>query len=308
MSRPPAQTAVKSPALLVLSVVLAACGGPAAPQPAPAPPAAVVTDHWTLQEAMQIPLQKSASTTMPVIQDWPRGGATTLANYHVWDSWPLRKLDGSVATIPGPNGQAYYLMVHLSVPKTVLPGDRHDLAQLRYSYSTDGKSWQGGELLFPEGTVIGSRNWAGSAVLADDGKIYVFYTATGEKGETVGDPPVSPSRAHATDIDSAQLQNGRLRPEHVRPQSGSGFPQEGDVSFEQRLVVAHGATPSIVNGHLKFEGTWKHKVVVRADGTLYQTVAQSDVGPLYGFRDPWVFRDPSDGRLHMIFTANVGGT
>ncbi|MBG5721974.1 glycoside hydrolase family 68 protein, partial [Pseudomonas aeruginosa] len=110
------------------------------------------------------------------------------------------------------------------------------------------------------------------------------------------------ARANATDLDAATLREGRLL-----PQSGSGFPGTG-VSFEQRLVTASGPTARGGGGRVVFDGEWQHRVVVRADGTRYQTLAQADVGPLYGFRDPWVFRDPGDGRLYMLFTANVGGT
>nr|WP_163538196.1 glycoside hydrolase family 68 protein [Gracilibacillus sp. YIM 98692] len=36
--------------------------------------------------------------------------------------------------------------------------------------------------MFPGGEALGSRQWAGSAMV-DDGKLHFFYTATGRKGE-----------------------------------------------------------------------------------------------------------------------------
>lgn len=296
------QTPTLRTPLVALALVLTGCAVPGTAPPEDTGPTGSYTDRWTLQEALRIPLDKTAQTTIPVIGDWPRGAETTLPDHHVWDSWPVRNLDNTLAQVRGEDGRGYYVMIHLSVDDDVLPGKRHDIAELRYSYSTDGRSWQPGGLVFPGGSVIGSRNWAGSAVMTADGRIHVFYTATGDKGETQAALQATPARANAADIDAATLRGGRLL-----PQSGSGFPG-GGVSFEQRLVTASGPTARVVGGRVVFEGEWQHRVVVRADGSWYQTLAQADVGPLYGFRDPWVFRDARDGKLYMLFTANVGGT
>lgn len=303
--------------LLLVSALLASCGSP---QPSPAPPGGTdtrpegnYTDRWTLQEAMQIPVQKSAQTSTPAITDWPtvnfpqpnpRGLKKTLPGYHIWDTWPIRTLGGGVADIQLNDGKSYNVLIHLSVKEDVLPGKRHDIAALRYSYATDGKSWKlgaGDGLLFPKQDSFGSRNWAGSAVIADDGQVFVFYTATGEKGENF-DAPLLPSRAGRGDIPSSALRGGLL------PLSGSGAGDiQPGISYEQKIAVAWGPKLKVVGGQVIFDGAWRHKVILRADGTYYQTIQQSDVGDLYAFRDPWVFRDPADQKLYMLFEGNVGG-
>ncbi|MCA0972084.1 glycoside hydrolase family 68 protein [Halobacillus litoralis] len=96
---------------------------------------------------------------------------------HVWDTWPLRNRDGSVATIDGKE-----IIFSLTAPADVLPGKRHDIAEIRYFYREKGEEWKLGGEVFPEGDALGSRQWAGSAMV-DDGELHMFYTATGRKGE-----------------------------------------------------------------------------------------------------------------------------
>ena len=258
------------------------------------------TDRYTLQEAS---LQRaSANTTIPTIKDWPKGDQRTLPGYHIWDTWPVRQLDGRVAVING-----YSVLIHLSVPDTVLPGKRHDIAQLRWSYSKDGKNWKLGGLLFPNqsgvipGVVLGSRNWAGSAVVGRDGKLYVFYTATGIEGEKVS-PTSTAARVQQNDVVTPQGAG-------VRPQSDTynGYPRNGDISYEQRIAVASGPTIKVSGETVSLEGSFTHKIILTADGKFYQTQAQADVGPLNAFRDPWVFEDPKDKKIYMVLEGNVGG-
>jgi levansucrase len=257
------------------------------------------TDRYTLQEA--ITQRGNADTTLPVISDWPRGQAKTLPGIHIWDSWPVRRLNGPPAVING-----YSLMIHLSVPDNILPGKRHDIAQLRWSYSKNGKDWTLGGLLFPNqtgvipGVVLGSRNWAGSAVIGRDGKLYVFYTATGKEGEDVT-PTSTPLRVQQTDVD---VTGGLLRPQS---DTYDGYPRNPGISYEQRIAVAWGPKVNVVGDTVSLEGEWTHKIILTADGKYYQTQQQADVGPLNAFRDPWVFEDPKDGKIYMLIEGNVGG-
>ncbi|WP_226023345.1 glycoside hydrolase family 68 protein [Halomicrobium salinisoli] len=94
---------------------------------------------------------------------------------HVWDTWLLRDRRGRIAEVDG-----YRVAFHLTAPADLLPGKRHDVATIRYSYSPDGHSWEMGEPVFE--SPLGQRQWAGSA-LYDDGDLYVFYTAAGRAGD-----------------------------------------------------------------------------------------------------------------------------
>ncbi|OYR54375.1 glycoside hydrolase family 68 protein [Halorubrum halodurans] len=96
--------------------------------------------------------------------------------FHVWDTWPVRSRDGSLAEIDG-----HRVVCALTTTDDLLPGKRHDVASIHYFTSTDGESWSHGGPLF-SGDALGSRQWAGSTMV-DDGDVYAFYTAAGERGE-----------------------------------------------------------------------------------------------------------------------------
>ncbi|MEF8852516.1 MAG: glycoside hydrolase family 68 protein [Haloarculaceae archaeon] len=91
---------------------------------------------------------------------------------HVWDTWLLRDRRGRVASVDG-----WRVVFCLSAPADLLPGKRHDVAEIRYFSSRDGKRWSDGGRVFAD--ALGQRQWAGSALL-DDGDVYLFYTAAGE--------------------------------------------------------------------------------------------------------------------------------
>jgi levansucrase len=134
------------------------------------------TTDWTREQAGQI--QLSDSNTAPVIN--PDELQEISPDYILWDTWPLQNKNGIPASVNG-----YKIIFALTVPKGTIPGKRHDSAQIRYFYSKDGKSWTLGGLLFNDGKALGSRQWAGSSIIDKDGKIHIFYTATGTKNEQV---------------------------------------------------------------------------------------------------------------------------
>lgn len=105
-------------------------------------------------------------------------GARVTPELDVWDMWQLAARDGSTVEH---DGRAIWFF--LAAPILSDPEDRHDLARIRYvSFGADG--WRDHGWLFPEGWSPGSREWSGSAVLADDGKtVTMYFTATGRRGE-----------------------------------------------------------------------------------------------------------------------------
>jgi len=98
---------------------------------------------------------------------------------YIWDTWPLQDMNGHPAVVNG-----FKIIFALSVPKDVLPGKRHDTAEIHYFHSKDGKSWVSGGPVFKDGEALGSRQWAGSSIVNKDGKLQIFYTATGQNNET----------------------------------------------------------------------------------------------------------------------------
>lgn len=133
----------------------------------------VTTTNWTREQASKIELNQDNTLPYTDISELEKFAP----GYHVWDSWPLTDRDGNIASIKG-----WKVLFALSAPDDVLPGKVHDIATIRYFYSKNGKDWTLGGTLFPEGASLGSREWAGSAMM-DEGKIHAFYTATGQRGE-----------------------------------------------------------------------------------------------------------------------------
>lgn len=104
--------------------------------------------------------------------------APILPGIDLWDNWPLTHEDGRTVIH---NGRQYWFM--LSAPVFPDPGQRHDAARIRLvSLGADGWCDHGNALADNSGP--GSREWAGSAVLHDDGEsVTLFFTAAGRLGE-----------------------------------------------------------------------------------------------------------------------------
>lgn len=95
----------------------------------------------------------------------------------LWDSWPLAHEDGRTVVH---GGRQYWFF--LSAPIFPDPGQRHDHARIRLaSLGEDG--WRDHGNAMPDGFSPGTREWAGSAVLHDDGaSVSLLFTAAGRRG------------------------------------------------------------------------------------------------------------------------------
>ncbi len=96
----------------------------------------------------------------------------------LWDCWPLAHEDGRPVMH---GGRQWWFF--LSAPVFPDPIDRHAHARIRLlSFGNDG--WCDHGNAFPDGLTPGSREWAGSAVLMDDGQtVQHFITAAGRRNE-----------------------------------------------------------------------------------------------------------------------------
>ena len=96
----------------------------------------------------------------------------------LWDSWPLAHEDGRTAQIAG---REYWFF--LSSPCFADPGQRHDAARIRLASYGQG-TWRDHGDALPHELSPGTREWAGSAVLHDDGSsVTLFFTAAGRHGQ-----------------------------------------------------------------------------------------------------------------------------
>lgn len=101
-----------------------------------------------------------------------------LPGLDLWDHWPVQMRDGRIADIAGGA-----LMMFLSAPADGDPDARHAIARLRLMHRTSA-GWRDLGLVLPDGLSPGSREWAGSAILSDDGAgLTLYFTAAGRRGE-----------------------------------------------------------------------------------------------------------------------------
>lgn len=113
-----------------------------------------------------------ADATLPLID--ARDARPILPGIDLWDCWPLQHEDGRTAEI---GGSTYWFF--LSAPSFPDPGQRHLAAKIRLLRQT-GEDWYDCGPALPNGSGLGHAEWAGSAVLHDDGKsVSLFYTAAG---------------------------------------------------------------------------------------------------------------------------------
>jgi levansucrase len=121
-----------------------------------------------------------------------------LPGLDLWDSWPLAHEDGRTAIV---GGRQFWFF--LSAPCFPDPGQRHDAARIRLaSHGADG--WRDHGNALPDHANPGTREWAGSAVLHEDGaSVTLFFTAAGRRG-------AAPSFEQRLFAASAKLDGGEL--------------------------------------------------------------------------------------------------
>lgn len=104
--------------------------------------------------------------------------APILPGLDLWDSWPLAHEDGRTVIH---HGRQYWFF--LSAPQFPDPGLRHDAAKIRLA-SLGAEGWRDHGDALPDPLSPGAREWAGSAVLDDDGvSVALLFTAAGRRGE-----------------------------------------------------------------------------------------------------------------------------
>lgn len=98
----------------------------------------------------------------------------------IWDAWPIQDADGMPSTME--TGETLWMA--LGAPRFDDPEERHGHARI-HLLSRDTSGWRHLGPALPDGFSPGSREWSGSAVLADDRRsLTLYFTATGRRGET----------------------------------------------------------------------------------------------------------------------------
>lgn len=130
---------------------------------------------WTAQHVGAI--QAGASNYAPVI------GADDFARLRedldIWDAWPVQNDDGTPALLD--TGRVPWLA--LASPRFRDPEERHKHARIHLLLQSE-TGWSDFGPAMPDNFSPGSREWSGSALLAQDRRtLTLFFTATGRRGE-----------------------------------------------------------------------------------------------------------------------------
>lgn len=132
----------------------------------------IATFRWTPEHVAAI--VPGAQAAPAIAAPPPR----VVAGVDLWDHWPI--VDRAGRTVDFPGGP---LVVALTAPVLPDPDARHAVARLRLMQAgADG--WRDFGHLLPDDCNPGSREWAGTSVLEDDGcTLSLYYTAAGTRGE-----------------------------------------------------------------------------------------------------------------------------
>ena len=104
--------------------------------------------------------------------------ARVASELDLWDHWPVLDANGEPAVLAGG-----MLVVALAAPVLPDPEARHAVARLRL-FHRNAAGWRDLGWLLPDGFSPGSREWAGSAVIAADRRrLTLYFTAAGQRGE-----------------------------------------------------------------------------------------------------------------------------
>ena len=128
--------------------------------------------HWSPQHVARI--APDGPDRLPVLT--PADIVPIDPAYDFWDMWQIARADGSTVFV---DGRSYWFF--LGTPRFDDPEARHDAARI-YLTSHGADGWQLHGATFPDGFTPGSREWSGSAVLAEDSEtLTLYFTAAGRR-------------------------------------------------------------------------------------------------------------------------------
>ncbi|WP_269915122.1 glycoside hydrolase family 68 protein [Acinetobacter sp. HY1485] len=137
---------------------------------------------WTRADALKVH-EDDPTTTQPLV---PANFPIMDNRLFIWDTMPLRTLDGTIVSIDG--WSVIFTLTAVRDPKrftdkngkydiTADWEDRHGRARICFWYSRDGKSWKFGGRVMKEGVSPTSREWAGTPILLNNnGDVDLYYT------------------------------------------------------------------------------------------------------------------------------------
>ena len=232
----------------------------------------LTTNHWTISNARSI--RATPSSTFPVFD--PDKLKQLMPGYQAWDNWLVRDEDGYVADVNG-----FRVLVALVRPENA---DFSDGERIAYFYSKDGQHYKAGGFLYGNHKLYGDvREWSGSTILREDGKLQTFYTVS--RGEKFGDVWQTVQRL-ATAIQTVKVADDTLTisaPCHHALLGGACEPDGYLYETPAQAAVRETKWPT------------RHSVSVGSDQTENNC-----------FRDPFFYKDKRTGKRYIAFEANTG--
>ncbi|CAG9000782.1 MAG: Levansucrase [Candidatus Celerinatantimonas neptuna] len=142
----------------------------------------VITTPWSRADALKV-YTDDPTTTQPEV---PISFPTMNEDLFIWDTLPLRKLDGTIVSVNGwsiiftltaKKDSETYQNSDGSYDITTDWENRHGRARICYWYSKDSKTWTLGGRVMHEGVSPTTREWAGTPILLNEqGDIELYYS------------------------------------------------------------------------------------------------------------------------------------
>lgn len=239
------------------------------------------TSHWTIENARSI--RATTSNTFPAFD--PDKLKQLMPGYQGWDNWPVRDEDGYIADVGG-----YTVILALVRPEGA---DFSTGERIAYFYSKDGIHYKAGGFLFGEKKLYSNiREWSGSTILRDDGKLQTFYTCSHGMDydgvwQTVQRLATAIQTFVAIDTDNSNSQItedfGILSPSYHALIGGVCEPDGHYYETPEQASMRESSWPT------------RHRISVGSD----QTENSCN-------RDPFYFRDPVTRKRYLAFESNTG--
>lgn len=194
-----------------------------------------------------------------------------MPGYHVWDSWYVLNEDGSVADFKGHK-------VLIALYRPVEGGDGAGEKIGVFVETPEGYVARGP--LFKKSIYSDIREWSGSTILRDDGRLQTFYTiSSGFQEYGVWQT----KQRFATAIQQVTFDD-------------AGFPAFDEPELHQLLIEPDGLIYETAEQAAQREARYP---------STHKVESGNDQTENHCFRDPKFFKDADTGKAYIVFEGNT---
>lgn len=216
-------------------------------------------------------IKATTFNTFPLFDNFQLG--PLMDGHHVWDSWFVMTEDNQVAVVAG-------FKVLIALARKLEDPENERIA---YFYSSDGVTYKCGGYLFGDKKISpAAREWSGSTILRDDGRLQTFYTVA--EGADFGDGVFQTKQFFATAHQTFSVdKQGALV---IAPPKQHRILKDPDGEYYETALMAAEKEKKWPTRHRRDQG--------------------SDQTENFCFRDPKFFKDPRTKIAYILFEANTG--